>query len=161
MGATIRDLGPAAVKEFRARHGLTKQSDLAYLFGTATNNGTSRAVVRWETEGAQPYVRILIAYADRFGLDVFREEAAKRAKSPFTTRVEPEDVLAFRKRHEIKTQPMLDHLFGFLSGGRSTRAWEANGAPAYVGLIFKLVDTYGIDLLRQVAAERDEERKAA
>lgn len=63
-----------AVLDFRVRHNLTGR-DLDSLMGFSSDG---RATRRWEAEGAPYYVTVLMAYADRYGLDVMRDLAAKR-----------------------------------------------------------------------------------
>lgn len=70
-------------------------------------------------------------------------------KKPSTPK---EAVLAFRERHGLD-QPETDRLMGFSSLGRTTRRWEAEGAPYYVSLLIAYADAYGLDLMRQMAAE--------
>lgn len=68
---------PAAeVVAFRERHGLI-QEDVDRLFGFSSGG---RACRRWEEDVAPHYVSVLIAYADKFGLDLMRELADKQAK---------------------------------------------------------------------------------
>ena len=61
-------------------------------------------------------------------------------------KVPSEDVVAFRERHQLD-QEALDLLFGFSSKGRTTRRWEAVGAPRYVAVLMSYVDTYGLQLM--------------
>lgn len=158
MGASIREALPQEVKDFRARHGLATQPQLARLLGFATNGKEARNVVRWETEGGPPYIKIMLAYAERHGLDLLKEAADGR-KDPAAPAVPGSEVIAFRERHNL-TQPALDRLFGSVSAGRSSRAWEAGWAPGYVGLIFAYADKYGLDVMEEIAIERSQ-RKAA
>lgn len=64
-----RSVPAEAVASFRARHGLTHE-ELDTLFGSASKGRASR---RWHAEGAPRYVGILIAYADKFGLELMRK----------------------------------------------------------------------------------------
>lgn len=64
------------VRAFRTRHNLLGH-ELDNLMGFSSDG---RATRRWESEGAPYYVTILMAYADRYGLDVMKEIAAKRDK---------------------------------------------------------------------------------
>lgn len=71
----------AEVVAFRERHGLT-QASVDYLFGFSSGG---RACRRWEEKGewepgAPHYVRILMAYADKYGLATMKEIAADLAE---------------------------------------------------------------------------------
>lgn len=154
MGATIRDISPDEIRAFRERHGIKTQVALDHLFGAAASKG--RGARRWEADGAPPYVAIILGYADAYGLDLLKEVVAKKLPG-----VSADDVIAFRARHEIKRQAELDWLMGFKSAGRATRAWEKDGAPSYLAIIFAYADAHGLDLMRQKAAQRDEAAKAA
>lgn len=61
----------AAVVAFRDRHGLT-QEEVDRLFGFSSGG---RACRRWEDEDAPYYVSVLIAYADKFGIETMKEIA--------------------------------------------------------------------------------------
>ena len=65
-----------AVVAFRERHGGLTQEDVDRLFGFSSKG---RACRRWEEEGvgAPYYVTVLMAYADKYGLDLMRELADK------------------------------------------------------------------------------------
>lgn len=63
-------------------------------------------------------------------------------------------VSAFRERHKLD-QAQMDHLFGFSSGGRATRRWEAEDAPYYVTILMAYADKFGIDLMKEMAEMRD------
>lgn len=69
-----------AVKAFREKHELD-QAALDRLLGFSSGG---RATRRWEGEGPPPYAMILIAYADKYGLDLMEEMAVQRALSADT-----------------------------------------------------------------------------
>lgn len=62
-------------------------------------------------------------------------------------------VTDFRERHRL-AQEWVDHLFGFSSGGRACRRWEAEGAPHYVGILMAYADAYGLAMMETMAAAR-------
>lgn len=62
----------------------------------------------------------------------------------------PDRVREFRKRHGLTAEEM-DRLFGFSSNGRATRRWEAEDAPAYVGVLIAYMDLHGLDEARRIA----------
>lgn len=64
-------------------------------------------------------------------------------------------VAEFRERHDL-TGHELDNLMGFFSDGRATRRWEAEGAPYYVTILMAYGDRYGLDVMRELAARRDQ-----
>lgn len=65
-----------------------------------------------------------------------------------------DEVRAFRARHGL-TQQALDGLLGFSSNGAAVGRWEREDAPYYVTLLFHLVDTHGIEELREIAKKGD------
>ena len=66
----------------------------------------------------------------------------------------PEAIKAFRDDHKLD-QASLDRLFGFSSGGRATRRWEAVGAPYYVSILIAYAEEHGLDIMEQMASERE------
>lgn len=65
-----------------------------------------------------------------------------------------DEVRAFRARHGL-TQQVLDKLLGFSSNGAAVGRWEREDAPPYVAVLFKLVDTHGIALMKEIADKND------
>ena len=70
--------------------------------------------------------------------------------------VTPEEVIDFRMRHEL-THEEMDSFFGFSSKGRSSRRWQKNGAPRYVGVLMAYGDRYGLSLMQEMAAYAESE----
>lgn len=66
-----------------------------------------------------------------------------------------EDVNAFRAHFKL-SQADLDRLFGFVSGGRTSRRWEAQGAPRYVRILMAYAHLYGLDVMEHLAKESDD-----
>lgn len=64
----------AAVAAFRERHKLDQKA-MDHLFGFSSDG---RATRRWEAENAPYYVTILMAYADKFGIELMKELAEMR-----------------------------------------------------------------------------------
>lgn len=73
--AKLKKTPGRAVSDFRERHRLS-DADVDRLFGSASIGRTCR---RWESEGAPPYVAIMMAYADEYGLAKMEKMAATRA----------------------------------------------------------------------------------
>lgn len=63
-------------------------------------------------------------------------------------------VTDFRERHRLD-QAAVDRLFGFSSGGRACRRWEAEGAPYYVTILMIYADTYGLAKMEELAASQE------
>lgn len=137
----------AAVTDFRERHRLDQEA-VDRLFGFSSRG---RACRRWEAEGGPYYVTLLMAYADAYGLsqmELIAKSAIKGEKTP------AEAVTAFRERNRLD-QASLDRLFGFSSGGRATRLWEAGGAPYYVAIVIAYADIFGLAKMEELAAGRE------
>lgn len=76
---------------------------------------------------------------------------ASLAKQPLgSVKVPPKEIKAFRQRHRLTAEEM-DDLFGFTSGGRSTRRWEKEDAPGYVRVLMGYFDKFGLDEARKIA----------
>jgi hypothetical protein len=69
------------------------------------------------------------------------------------SKTNPDRVIDFRKRHNLTAEAM-DELFGYGSKGRTTRLWESNGAPRYIGLLMAYMDRHGIKLAKDIANDR-------
>lgn len=78
----------------------------------------------------------------------------REGKKPKTMRTNPEAIREFRQRHNLVGKDM-DYLMGFFSDGRATRRWESDGAPYYMTILMAYVDRFGLDLMRELAANRD------
>lgn len=63
-------------------------------------------------------------------------------------------VTDFRERHRLD-QAAVDRLFGFSSGGRACRRWEAEDAPYYVTILMAYADIYGLAKMEELAAGRE------
>jgi hypothetical protein len=66
----------------------------------------------------------------------------------------PDRVIDFRKRHGLTAEAM-DELFGYSSMGRTTRLWESNGAPRYIGVLMAYMDRHGVKLAKDIANDRN------
>lgn len=66
----------------------------------------------------------------------------------------PDRVADFRKRHSLTAEAM-DELFGYSSMGRTTRLWESNGAPRYIGVLMSYMDRHGLKLAKEIANDRN------
>lgn len=82
------------------------------------------------------------------------EASWREGKKPKAMKTAPEAVRAFRQRHNLE-QTELDNLLGFFSDGRASRRWELEGAPYYVTILMTFADRYGLDVMRELAAQRD------
>lgn len=145
-----------AVTDFRERHRLDQEA-VDTLFGFSSKG---RACRRWEAEGGPYYVTLLMAYADAYGIERMEKLAAApkkgKRKAPKTPAAA---VTSFREKHRLD-QASLDRLFGFTSGGRATRLWEAGGAPYYVSILIDYAETFGLAKMEELAASRELEDAA-
>ncbi len=64
------------------------------------------------------------------------------------------EIVAFREHYKLN-QAQLDRLFGFISRGRTTRRWEAQGAPRYVKVLLEYGYAHGLHLMEKLAREID------
>ncbi|MEQ6333254.1 hypothetical protein [Sphingobium sp. MK2] len=79
----------------------------------------------------------------------------QKARVMTAEKVSREEVVAFRVRHGLR-QEDLGFLLGHKSKDRGVRIWEeehGSGAPYYVRIIFAYVDRYGLDVLKELAAQ--------
>lgn len=69
--------------------------------------------------------------------------------------IPPAEIVAFRSSYQMD-QESLDRLLGFRSDGRTTRRWEREGAPPYVGILLAYMFEYGIGIAEKLAQAREE-----
>jgi hypothetical protein len=82
-------------------------------------------------------------------------EEWREGRRPKDAKTPADKVRDFRTRHNLLGHEM-DNLMGFSSDGRATRRWEAEGAPYYVTILMAYADRYGLDVMRELAASRDQ-----
>lgn len=70
------------------------------------------------------------------------------------SKVGPDRVIDFRKRHGLTAEAM-DELFGYGSKGRTTRLWESNGAPRYIGVLMGYMDKFGLGEAKKITANQN------
>jgi hypothetical protein len=80
----------------------------------------------------------------------------REGKKPKAMKTPGSAVRDFRLRHNL-TGHEFDNLMGFFSDGRATRRWEAEDAPYYVTILMAFADRYGLDVMRELAAQRDKD----
>lgn len=134
------------VHAFMAGHGLTfAATDRLLGF-----NSKGHSAKRWVLNGLPPHVHTLMAFVDYYGADIAEAIAQERDRAlaaardasaddrPYWIRsirsdgfkVQAASVAAWRAALGL-TQRQVDRLFGFTSGGRSSRTWEEKGAPSW------------------------------
>ena len=147
MGATVRFVSPTLVRDFRARHGIKRQEDLGQIFGVQLNSAQ-----RWDSEGGAMYVGLLLAYAEKYGIERMRRLARMATNGTLPPYGEAE-INRFLNSQQM-TNSEFARLFGFTSP-RTITNWKRDGVPKMIHILLRSLEECGAMLFRLMNGGKD------